>query len=664
MSLYRKYRPQTFEDVVGQEHVARTLRNALTAEPPRVAHAYLFTGPRGIGKTTNARLLAKCLNCENGPTPTPCNQCDFCVRVANNQPVMDLTEIDAASNTGVDNIREAIIDKVGMAPAEGRYRIYIIDEVHMLSNNAFNALLKTLEEPPAHAIFVLATTDSHKVPATITSRCQRFDFRRVTPPDIAKRLQYVAGCENMVLQPDAAKLIARHADGALRDALTLLEQVSAFSGDEIGAADVRLVLGGVPQELLFGLMDSVASGDTRGALEHVERAVDEGASFGQLARDLTSYARDLLLQTVGFPLPADLSNEEHAAREHHAAAMGRAKLEGFLTLLRESEKEMRNSTDHRLLLELCLVRACEGHFTIASTQPATGAQAQPQAAPRPSWREKMGVPTTAPTPPVSTAPPVATPVSPTASAPFPVSVSVPAAQLAPPIAAAPPTEEMASLEAETETEAITEPEDRDVEETDAEEAAPVEYEPEVEVPVAMQPEEEAPVASVSVEPIAAPVYAEAPPEAIEAAPEPEVAPVKAPKKQGRRISNFEELVELWPAVLMRVRKKISIPAVSYLADAQPIDFTPEAVVLQFSKEFHHAKATDALGRMPFEDVINTTLDKPRRLKFVLATPEKKVEIVVEEPEDDDEDGLDSDGNGDLVGYAQNVFAADIVGRSG
>ena len=598
MSLYRKYRPQTFEDVVGQEHVARTLRNALTAVPPRVAHAYLFTGPRGIGKTTNARLLAKCLNCEQGPTPTPCNQCDFCTRVAQNQPVMDMTEIDAASNTGVDNIREAILDNVGSMPAQGRYKIYIIDEVHMLSNNAFNALLKTLEEPPAHAVFVLATTDSHKVPATITSRCQRFDFRRVTPPDIAKRLQYVADCEGMTLNPEAAKLIARHADGALRDALTLLEQVSAFSGDEIGAPDVRLVLGGVPQELLFGLMDGVADGDAHAALELVERAVDEGASFGQLARDLTAYARDLLMHSVGFPLPADLSPEEISARERHAKQMGRGKLEGFLTLLRESEKEMRSSTDHRLLLELCLVRASEGHFTVAATQAAAS---QAPAAPRPNWREKMGV---APT------------VAPAAATPPVASVTVP---LATEIVAAPVAEEAVAHEeppVEEEIEAMTE----------------VEEEPPVE------------------EEVVAPVV-EAPP--------------SAPKKPGRRISTFEELKELWPAVLNRVRNKISIPAVSYLSDAQPFDFTPDAIVLQFSKEFHHAKATDALGRMPFEDVINTTLDKPRHLRFVLAPPpEKKAETPVEAADDDEDDEFGGDGNGDLVGYVQTVFGADIVGRSG
>ena len=612
MSLYRKYRPQTFEDVVGQEHVARTLRNALTADPPRVAHAYLFTGPRGIGKTTNARLLAKCLNCESGPTPTPCNQCDFCTRVAQNQPVMDLTEIDAASNTGVDNIREAIIDNVGSMPAQGRYKIYIIDEVHMLSNNAFNALLKTLEEPPAHAIFVLATTDSHKVPATITSRCQRFDFRRVTPPDIAKRLQYVAKSENMTLHDEAAKLIARHADGALRDALTLLEQVSAFSGDEIGAADVRLVLGGVPQELLFGLMDSVANGDAHGALQHVERAVDEGASFGQLARDLTSYSRDLLLQCVGFPMPDDLSSEERAAREQHASGMGRAKLEGFLTLLRESEKEMRSSTDHRLLLELCLVRASEGHFSLASTQVAP----QTQSAPRPNWREKLGVPAATPV--------VQAPLVPSSAVQEP-KVEIPVLK----------SEETARVEVSEEVE-----ENEVQSETES-------------VPVEEESYDEAPVANEE-------VVVAVPEEVVVVAP-----PEPKPKKAGRRISSFEELVELWPAVLMRVRKKISIPAVSYLADAQPMDFTPDTIVLQFSKEFHHAKATDALGRMPFEEVINTTLDKPRHLKFVLAAPpEKKTEAIEAASDDDDDDDFGGVGNGDLVGYAQNVFGADIVGRSG
>jgi len=222
--------------------------------------------------------------------------------------------------------------------------------------------LKTLEEPPPYVVFILATTEYQKVPATITSRCQRFDFRRVGPADIVGRLQYVAKSENLVLQDDAARLIARHAEGALRDALTLLEQVSAFSGDSITAADVRLVLGGVSEELIHGLIESIASGDARAVLTATEAAVAEGASFGQLARDLTSYARDLMLLTVGFPGDEGLEPEEAALRQHHAHALGRPRIEALLTSLREAAKEMRENVDHRLILELTLVRATDAGF--------------------------------------------------------------------------------------------------------------------------------------------------------------------------------------------------------------------------------------------------------------------------------------------------------------
>ena len=957
MSLYRTYRPQTFEEVVGQDHVARTLRNALTASPPRVAHAYLFTGPRGIGKTTNARLLAKCLNCEQGPTPTPCNVCDFCVRVAQNQPVMDLIEIDAASNTGVDNVRENIIDKVGMAPAQGRYRVTVIDECfaygepvtladgsrvpigqiverempvevlsyneetgkteakpiarwmkkqphlpcvrvhfdnnrsivctfnhkfytpngqrhaaeleagdfvyanyesitqhqfdvvagaavgdghlrltgskmrgrlsmnhgmaqldylnykdqllgdlvatpprfqpvlpgqfskvgtyhlstlsrphiallhdelylegrktisadylehldelglalwylddgsllhgessgtlkdgsrafypnsrsifnvqgsnvaeahlilkwlgeewgieggvsdnakgpvvwltlpgtrrlheiiasfvppkmqykllpefqdkfempvdngsgaglsmsrvrrvepvappalvynievednhnyfvrdmlvancHMLSSSSFNALLKTIEEPPPHAIFILATTETHKVPQTVISRCQRFDFRRVTPGDIAKRLMFVAEQEKMTLQPEAAKLIARHADGALRDGLTLLEQVSAFSAEEISAADVRLVLGGVPQELLDGLIESVASQDAAGVFGLIENAVEEGASFSQLSRDLTAYARDLLLLTVGFGGDEGLGAPEKASRARHAELLGRARLERLITLLREAEKEMRSSSDHRLLLELTLVRACDG-AGIASApalpaivQPRPIAQQQngsaPEAAPVPAWRKPA------------------------------------------------PRENILAPKAP---------------------AQAVEPEPEVEAEVApVEPEE--------IE--AAPVENESTDEAD--APAVEAAPAPKSQKKGRRIDDFDSLVELWPAVLMRIRKKIGVTAVAYLHDARPVGFSDDEIVLEFSKEFHHAKATEASKRLPFEDKINETLDKPRHLKLQLAAPAPKAPEVAPEPIEDDDDDED-DAGGDIIAYAQNMFGADIMGRSG
>ncbi len=586
---------------MGQDHVARTLRNALTADPPRVAHAYLFTGPRGIGKTTNARLLAKCLNCETGPTPIPCNQCDFCVRVTQNQPVMDLVEMDAASQTGVDNIREAILDKVGTSPAQGKYRVYIIDEVHMLSMNAFNALLKTLEEPPSHAIFILATTELHKVPATIISRCQRFDFRAVTPLDIASRLHYVADCEDIKLSDEAAKLIARHAAGALRDALTLLEQVAAFAGESIEPADVRLVLGGVPQELIDNLVESIGHGDAHSTLQTLETAVAQGASFSQLARDLTAYFRDLLLLSVGFAGDLGLTEQEIATRQNHVQLLGRARLESTLAALREASKEMRENVDHRLIVELTLVRAGQNSLTAPSFAPVS-----------PGLR------------------PVAAPNN-----------AVPAWKAIKP-ASAPPKAE-----------------------TSVETPISVPITPEV-APVLPRPGQElarpAQVPAISEQVPALSEQEPAPPAQIPAVLEQELAP--EPRKKGRRIANFEDLVELWPAVLMRIRKKIGVTAVAYLHDARPVGFTNDEVILEFVKEFHHAKACDASERLGFEKIVNETLDKPRRLKLQLAAPAPKIVEVVEEIVEEDNDDFDGEGGGNIIDYAQSVFGADIVGRSG
>lgn len=579
MSLYRKYRPQTFEEVVGQEHIAQTLRNALLAG--RTGHAYLFCGPRGTGKTTTARLLAKCLNCENGPTAVPCNTCDFCTRVRDNQTVMDLVEIDAASNTGVDNVRENIIEKVNVAPAMGRYRVYIIDEVHMLSTSSFNALLKTLEEPPPHAVFVLATTDSHKVPATIVSRCQRFDFRRVGPSDIVGRLQLVAEKEGIALSEDAAKLMALTADGALRDALTLLEQVAAFSPEDISEADVRLVLGTISNELLHALIEAVAERDAGNILRQIEAATEAGASFAQLSRDLVNYGRDLLLLTVGFESSHLLSDEEKKFRNRISHKVGRARLMQFVELLRAAEKEMRQSTDHRLLLELALVRAGEW-----SDAPPAAPSFQPAAA-VPVSRPAVAMPTReapreAPRPAVAV-PTVAAPVPP------PEPIRQPPAQEMPP-----------------------------------------------------QPEYGAPA-----EPVAEMAAAPAGP--------------AVPAKKGRRIHNMDEFHELWPAVLVRVKKKIGITAVAYLHDAHPVALDEHEAVLEFKKEFHFAKAQDAAKRLNFEQVFNECMASPRRLVFRLAQPEVNAPPpVVEEPKPTEDD----DFGADIHTYAQELFAAEVVGRSG
>lgn len=563
MSFYRKYRPQTFEDVMGQSHIAETLRNALSSEPLRISHAYLFCGPRGTGKTTTARILAKCLNCEKGPTATPCNECDFCRRVQENQPVMDLVEIDAASNTQVDKIREVIIEKVNMAPAQGRYRVYIIDEVHMLSGSSFNALLKTLEEPPAHAIFILATTDAHKIPVTVTSRCQRYDFRRVGLPDIEERLQFVAQKEEIELEADAAQLIARSADGALRDALSLLEQVAAYSPRSINENDVRTVLGTVSRELLASLVEAVAQGDGHAVLEQLDKAVAEGASFSQLAKDLTNYCRDLMLLTVGYQDKSTFSEADKAQREQQAKSLGRDRLLTMVDALRTAEKDMRQSTDHRLLLELTLVRAAANLLGIPKVA------AQKPAAPQPV------IPTRTPTP----APP---------------EVPRQAAPPKPPVAAAPPIEP----------------------------ATPAETPP-------------APVAAAPKKP----------------------SNSKGPGK-GRRINDLDEFLELWPYVLLRIRKKISIPAVAYLHDAMPVELNETAAVLEFQKQFHYEKACEAAKQLPFEKVINECMAAPHQLIFRLAEPKAApvpvAAPVQEAPEEDD------DEEEDVFKLAEQMLGAEVV----
>ena len=522
-------------------------------------------------------------------------------------------------------------------------RDMLVANCHMLSTTSFNALLKTIEEPPPHAIFILATTETHKVPQTIISRCQRFDFRRVTPADIAKRLDYVAQSEKMILQPDAAKLIARHADGALRDALTLLEQVSAFSAEEITAADVRLVLGGVPQELLDGLIESVANCDAASVFGLIEKAVEEGASFAQLARDLTAYARDLLLLTVGYAGDENLSAGERSARARHAEMLGRGRLERLITLLRDAEKEMRSSTDHRLLLELTLVRSCDGAALPASAPaPAIAATALRAVAAR--VREVAEDSSTSPAEPLAL-PPLRRPIRENILAPRKVEAEPDAAEaeVAPEI-----TSEPQPAREETETIVAETP----IDETIASKiVAPEAVETE-----AIEPE--------AVETATEPAREAAPPARAESGDEDEAADAPAPrKKKGRRINDFDSLVELWPAVIMRIRKKIGVTAVAYLHDARPVGFSDDEIVLEFYKEFHFAKATEASKRLPFEEKINETLDKPRRLRLQMAPPPPKVEAAPE-PVDDDDDDDDLGSAGDIVEYAQNMFGAQIMGRSG
>ncbi|MCC2669651.1 MAG: polymerase subunit gamma and tau, partial [Armatimonadetes bacterium] len=315
LSLYRKYRSQSFEEVAGQDHVIRTLQNAIRGD--RVAHAYLFCGPRGTGKTSTARLLAKALNCENGPTSEPCNQCAACSQIAEGR-YMDIKEIDAASNRGIDDIRD-LRDTVAYAPTQGRFKVYVIDEAHQITGDAFNALLKTLEEPPHYVVFILATTEAHKIPATIVSRCQRFEFRRASLEDLRTRVAYVAKQEGATIDDAALSLIAREANGGWRDALSLLEQVLAFCDGKITAREVYTVLGTVEADTLHTLGECILSGNGAEAFQLLEELVSEGKDPRQLLRDLTMHFRGLMLTAAGSttqPDPDQVARLQEQARKY------------------------------------------------------------------------------------------------------------------------------------------------------------------------------------------------------------------------------------------------------------------------------------------------------------------------------------------------------------
>ena len=357
-ALYRKFRPQEFEDVKGQEHIVTTLKNQIKAD--RIGHAYLFCGTRGTGKTTVAKIFAKAVNCEHPVDGSPCGECAICRAIADGSS-MNVIEIDAASNNGVDNIRQ-IREEVTYRPTEGKYKVYIIDEVHMLSAGAFNALLKTLEEPPSYVIFILATTEAHKIPITILSRCQRYDFHRISIDTIAGRLMDLMKEENVDVEEKAIRYVAKAGDGSMRDALSLLDQCIAFHlGETLTYENVLEVLGAVDTEIFSRLLRQIISKDITGAIGTLDTLVDEGREMGQMVTDFTWYLRNLLLMQSSDDMEEvlDMSKEHIAALKEETELVKPEVLMRYIRIFSELGNQIKYATQKRILIEIAIIKLCK-----------------------------------------------------------------------------------------------------------------------------------------------------------------------------------------------------------------------------------------------------------------------------------------------------------------
>ncbi len=429
-ALYNKWRGQTFDDILGQEHITRTLRNQIRAG--RIGHAYLFTGVRGTGKTSTARILAKAINCVGNTDDPPCNKCPICNHITSGTS-LDLIEVDAASNRGIDEIRD-LRDKVNFSPSESRYKVYVIDEVHMLTREAFNALLKTLEEPPNHAVFVLCTTEPHRLPDTVLSRCQRFDFKRGTVQTIAANLEHICAEEGIAIAPDALAFVARRAGGSFRDAVSLLDQLAAYGSATITLDQVQQILGTVPSEQITNLLRSMFGGDLATGLRAVDQALDQGAEPVQFLADILEQLRALMLIKVGSGDGLARFSAQTLADLQSLAADASISLGTVVRTIKlysDSMRAVRNAARPQLAIEIALVEAVVG------TDAGPDATGEPSSSPETAQRPAPALTDEAPRPAPSAPPPVAEPAhtAQTGSGPDPQpttdSVGEPAADSAP-----------------------------------------------------------------------------------------------------------------------------------------------------------------------------------------------------------------------------------------
>lgn len=574
-ALYRKYRPQIFEDVVGQEHIERTIKNAIAQD--KVSHAYLFTGPRGTGKTTTARLLAKALLCEKGPTDTPDGTCDDCEMIAAGEHP-DVYELDAASRTGVENVREEIIGRVQFAPTRGRYKVYIIDEVHMLSTAAFNALLKTLEEPPSHVVFILATTDPQKVPETIHSRCQRFDFRRISTEAMVSRLGAICTAENVEFEGEALELIAHRAEGGMRNALTSLEQLIAFGDGAVTMEVAERMLGAVDSTDLVDIVRTIGARDAAACFRWVAEYVETGADMAQFVANLAEHMRNMYVMAVAGPeVVLDVSEATRRELSEELPLFGVDRLARLLGVLGDVAGELKTSTNPRLTFEIALTRMVRPDADVTLEALAervetlerqlAGASVVAAAAPA-----SAGVPVAAPAPVSAAAPAVVVPaaVAPASAATAPAAVAPAGAN---PAAAAP---------------AGSSPVGGDLGRPSAPAgSAPCDSQS---VPLAEGGSVSAPTEGVA--PTAAP--AAATPAAVASAPSTASAPAPAPSAPAAAgslspeivatLSNMAALQRLWAGVLASLKKSKAAYGVLFMNTKAVFDAAAGALLIEFPAE--------------------------------------------------------------------------------